>query len=65
MQCAACDSQERQRFVRRGPILVCITYITVMLAAAALALFALHRRINVTCGTGAVISEWNKKRNRH
>lgn len=55
----------RDNVSRAGvPIPVYITYITVMLAAAALALFALRRPNEVTCDSGAAISDWNEKRGR-
>lgn len=55
----------RDNVSRAGvPVPVYITYITVMLAAAALALFALRRPNEVTCGTGAAISEWKGERSR-
>ncbi|KAI3395007.1 hypothetical protein diail_1896 [Diaporthe ilicicola] len=44
------------------PIPVYITYITLMLAAASLALFALRRPSDVTHGDGAAISGWNEKK---
>jgi hypothetical protein len=55
----------RDNVSRSGvPVPVYITYITVMLAAAALALFALRRPNEVTCDTGAAISDLNEKRGR-
>lgn len=55
----------RNNLSRAGvPLPVYITYITVMLAAAALALLALRRPNEVTCGNGAAISGWNEKRSR-
>lgn len=61
MQYAACDSQPSNVSRAGVPISVYITYIIVMLVAAALALFALCRIIDITCGIDAAISEWNEK----